>query len=227
MLPAFPLFFGCVIVCAIAAPHLEFHRRWVVNQNYGEPGTVAPSRKRVLPLNTIAAFEAPAHHISFTRAAQELHLSQGAVSRQTQVLEEPIVVEFNCCHKETQPTRAETFFQQAIAECLNSIRCALTVIETLEDRSVAIAASVGSQSFWSMPAVIAFSDEYPDIRMRVIACDQLLDSSREQVDLAIRCGDVRFPSLEAVKLFDDEIFPGCSGACQQTHNVSSREDLTR
>ena len=185
-------------------------------------------KKRLPPLNTIAAFEASARLMSFTRAAQELSLSQGAVSRQIQILEQRLGVElFVRRHKEIHLTRPGAVFQQAITESLGTIRRAVAVLETLDDRSVTISASVAMSSFWLMPAILTFTDEHPDIKIRVVASDELIHPSREHIDLTIRYGDVEIAGMKSVKLFDEEIFPLCSPGYTEAHPVSSAEDLTR
>jgi DNA-binding transcriptional LysR family regulator len=179
-------------------------------------------------LNTIAAFEAAARLTSFTKAAEELNLSQGAVSRQIQVLEERIgVALFNRRHKEIHLTKAGFIFQQAITRSLLSIRRAVSVIENLETQTVTIAASVGMSSFWLMPAIIAFREEHPQIDIRVLASDQQVDPRKEPVDLAIRYGDGHWQGLEKVKLFDEEIFPVCSRDYLIGKNITSLHDLSR
>lgn len=189
---------------------------------------MASSNKRLPPLNTIAAFEASARHMSFTRAAKELCLSQGAISRQIQILEQRLGVPlFVRRHKEIQLTRPGVIFQQAITESLGTIRRAVAIIETLDDRSVSISASVAMSSFWLMPAILTFTDEHPDIKIRVVASDELIDPSREHIDLTIRYGDVQIAGMETHKLFDEEIFPVCSPAYRDAHPVSCPEDLTR
>ncbi len=189
---------------------------------------MATSRRRLPPLNTVAAFEASARHLSFTRAAEELHLSQGAISRQIQVLEERLGVPlFSRRHKEIQLTKAGGIFQNAIAESLNSIRRAVSTIEMLDVQTVTIAASVGMSSFWLMPAMLAFSDQHPDINIRVHASDHLIDPTREPVDLMIKYGDARFPGMTSVKLFDEEVFPICSIGYREAHEISCPEDLIR
>jgi len=187
---------------------------------------VYKSKKRLPPLNTIAAFEASARLMSFTKAAEELHLSQGAVSRQIQVLEERIGVPlFNRRHREIDLTKAGVIFQQAIAQSLMSIRRAVALIENLESSSVTIAASVAMSSFWLMPALIGFRELHPDIEIRVLASDQPLDPRREAVDLAIRYGDGHWPGLIKTKLFDEEIFPVCSPEYLESRPISCPDDL--
>ncbi|WP_301836640.1 LysR substrate-binding domain-containing protein [Burkholderia cenocepacia] len=183
-------------------------------------------RKRLPPLNTISAFEASARLMSFTKAAEELHLSQGAVSRQIQVLEERMGVPlFTRRHKEIQLTRAGLIFQQAIAQSLNTIRRAVTMIEALDTSTVTIAASNAMANFWLMPAIFEFSTQHPNIDIRVLASNSLVDPWHEPVDLAIRYGDGHWPNLAKVKLFEEEIFPVCTPAYQKAHEIKSVQDL--
>ncbi|WP_233848736.1 LysR substrate-binding domain-containing protein [Paraburkholderia sp. HD33-4] len=183
-------------------------------------------RKRLPPLNTISAFEASARLMSFTKAAEELHLSQGAVSRQIQVLEERMGVPlFTRRHKEIQLTRAGLIFQQAIAQSLNTIRRAVTMIEALDTSTVTIAASNAMANFWLMPAIFEFRSQHPNIDIRVLASNTPVDPWHEPIDLAIRYGDGHWPNLTKVKLFEEEIFPVCSPSYQGSHKITHARDL--
>jgi LysR family glycine cleavage system transcriptional activator len=188
--------------------------------------TMTPPAKRLPPLNTIAAFEASARLVSFTRAAEELHLSQGAVSRQIQLLEARLgVALFERHHREIHLTKAGTIFHQAIAASLSSIRRAVSMIESTETHSVTVSASVAMSSFWLMPAIIAFCDAYPSINIRVLASAQPMDPRREPVDLAIHYGDGNWPGLRKYKLFDEEIVPICSPDYLAAHPISSVDEI--
>ncbi|QCP49622.1 LysR family transcriptional regulator [Trinickia violacea] len=164
--------------------------------------------------------------MSFTKAAEELHLSQGAVSRQIQVLEERMGVPlFNRRHKEIQLTRAGLIFQQAIAQSLNTIRRAVTMIEALDTSTVTIAASNAMANFWLMPAIFEFRSEHPHIDIRVLASNSPVDPWHEPIDLAIRYGDGHWPNLTKVKLFEEEIFPVCAPLYLQKHDIRTVRDL--
>ncbi|MFX1670983.1 LysR substrate-binding domain-containing protein [Paraburkholderia sp. A2WS-5] len=178
------------------------------------------------PLNTISAFEASARLMSFTKAAEELHLSQGAVSRQIQVLEDRMGVPlFTRRHKEIQLTRAGLIFQQAIAQSLNSIRRAVTMIEALDTSTVTIAATNAMANFWLMPAIFEFRSQHPNIDIRVLASNSPIDPWHEPIDLAIRYGDGHWPNLTKVKLFEEEIFPVCAPSYQRNHGIKTVQDL--
>ncbi|MCY1509852.1 Glycine cleavage system transcriptional activator [compost metagenome] len=186
------------------------------------------SRKRLPPLNTIAAFEASARLMSFTSAAAELSLSQGAVSRQIQRLEERIgTALFERRHKKIELTKAGDIFYRAICESLVSIRRAVMDIERLNSTHVTISASLAMSSFWIMPAILKFKHLAPEINISILANDQVMDPSRDAVDLAILYGDGSWPDLNSYKLFDEKIFPVCSETYASEHMIKSIEDLTK
>ncbi|CAI3797984.1 Glycine cleavage system transcriptional activator [Pseudomonas sp. MM221] len=186
------------------------------------------SRKRLPPLNTIAAFEASARLMSFTGAAEELSLSQGAVSRQIQRLEERIGTSlFERRHKKIELTRAGDIFYRAICQSLVSIRHAVQDIERLNSSQVSISASLAMSSFWVMPAILKFKQLAPQINVSILANDHVLDPSREAVDLAILYGDGAWPNLKVHKLFDEVIFPVCSPQYAGEHRIETIEDLSR
>lgn len=132
---------------------------------------------------------------------------------------------FNRRHKEIQLTRAGFIFQQAIAQSLNTIRRAVTMIEALDTSTVTIAASNAMASFWLMPAIIDFRSQHPDIDIRVLASNTPVDPWQDPVDLAIRYGDGHWPNVTKVKLFDEEIFPVCTPAYREEHCINSLKDL--
>ncbi|WP_454805201.1 LysR substrate-binding domain-containing protein [Paraburkholderia fungorum] len=184
------------------------------------------SKKRLPPLNTIAAFEAAARLMSFTKGAEELCISQGAVSRQIQILEERIgCALFTRNHREIRLTKAGVIFQHAISQSLASIRKAVSTIEALETNTVTIAASVAMSSFWLMPALIDFRDKHPEINIRVLASDHGFDPRKDPVDLVIRYGDGNWPGLEKAYLVDEIIFPICSKAYLAERKIASLDDL--
>lgn len=186
------------------------------------------SRKRLPPLNTIAAFEASARLMSFTAAAEELSLSQGAVSRQIQRLEERIGTSlFERRHKKIELTRAGEIFYRAICQSLVSIRHAVQDIERLNSSQVSISASLAMSSFWVMPAILKFKQLAPQINISILANDHVLDPSREAVDLAILYGDGEWPNLKVHKLFDEVIFPVCSPQYAAEQCIESIKDLSR
>ncbi|MHA7684998.1 LysR substrate-binding domain-containing protein [Cupriavidus sp. PET2-C1] len=151
--------------------------------------------------------------MSFTRAAEELHLSQAAVSRQVQSLEARLGTPlFVRRHKEIILTPAGLEFQEAIAEGLLALRSAIARIRNLSDKSVTVSASLAMSSFWLMPAILDFQTAHPDIPIRVLASDSVIEPGAASGDLAIRYGNGAWEGVSAIKLFDEVILPVCSPA---------------
>lgn len=181
---------------------------------------------RLPSLNTIAAFEASARLLSFTRAAEELHLSQAAVSRQIQSLEARLGTPlFVRRHKEIALTPAGVAFQEAIAEGLMALRSAIARVRNLNDKSVTVSASLAMSSFWLMPAILDFQSAYPDIPIRVLASDSAVEPGAATGDLAIRYGNGAWDDVTAIKLFDEVILPVCSPSFMAGRSSLATEDL--
>jgi len=184
--------------------------------------------KRLPPLNAMKAFEAAARCLSFTRAAEELHLSQSAVSRQIQGLEQQLgAVLFERRHKEIELTRAGVIFYESVTACLASIRQSVQDIRNLSSSTVTIAATTGMAGFWLVPAILKFRQQRPDIHIQVLATDDAVDPRRELIDFSIRYGNGDFPGFTAIKLFDEEIFPVCSKAYLEKRGIRRISDLSR
>lgn len=176
-----------------------------------------PTHLRLPSLNTIAAFEASARHLSFTRAAEELHLSQAAVSRQIQSLEARLGAPlFTRRHKEISLTSAGLEFQAAITEGLLALRNAIATVQSRSDSSVTITASLAMSSYWLMPAILEFQTAHPGIPIRVLASDSPIEHATASGELAIRYGHGAWEEVRgdvcASKLFDEVILPVCSPA---------------
>ncbi|MCE4058723.1 LysR substrate-binding domain-containing protein [Pandoraea sputorum] len=187
---------------------------------------MSTNHTRLPSLNMIAAFEASARHLSFTRASEELHLSQAAISRQVQSLETRLGVDlFVRRHKEISLTKAGVLFQEAIAEGLAGIRNAISHIQGLNDTSVTVSASLAMASFWLMPAILEFREEHPDILIRVLASEEASTSVPTGADLAIRYGSGTQRTQQSFKLFDEIVFPICTPSFLRGRDVLELEDL--
>ncbi len=186
------------------------------------------TQRRLPPLENIVAFESAARLGSFTRAAEELHLSQAAVSRQIQKLEESLGVPlFLRRHKEVSLSSAGKLFQNAVGESIATIQRCVNDIERLDGRKVTVAASLGMSSFWLMPAILAFQEQHPEIDIRVLASDETCDLQRDPVDFAIQYGDGHWPGITAIEILEEVLFPVCSPQYLQQRGISRVEDITQ
>src|SRR5687768_12043484 len=171
--------------------------------------TTRPSR---LSLDLLKGFEAAARHLSFTRAAQELFLTQSAVSREIKTLEEQLGQQlFQRVNPGLRLTDAGQTLYRAVAEALLLIEQAtgrLAASPTTE--ALTVTTSVPLASMWLVPKLQRFFQRYPDIDVRTVASNETLDLERERLDLAIRWIAPGAVEAGAEHLFDVEIYPVCS-----------------
>lgn len=167
---------------------------------------------RRLSLDLLKGFEAAARHLSFTRAAQELSLTQSAVSRGIKSLEEQIGQPlFVRIHRGLRLTDAGRLLQRAVGEALDLIDdvtgrlAAARATETLT-----ITPSAPLASTWLVPKLASFLRLRPDVDVRCISVDHKLDLERERLDLAIRWAPAGASVPGGDWLFDMQCFPVCA-----------------
>ncbi len=178
-----------------------------------------------LPLNGLKAFEAAARHLSFTRAAAELHVTQAAVSHQVKTLELRLGVKL---FRRLPKSLLLTDEGQALLPDLHDAfeRMARALARVSSGRGAATLSVTTLTTFaltWLVSRLPRFQAAHPDIEVRLATTARMVDFVREDVDVAIRYGDGRWPGLVVTKLFDDELTP----LCGRTHRDRLRrpEDL--
>jgi len=163
-------------------------------------------------LNAVRAFEAAARHESFTRAAEELCVTQGAVSHQVKALETELAIKlFN-------RERQRLIITEAGREYLNVVRDALDRIAVGTERLLqrqsggvlTVSTSPDFAAKWLVHRLGHFAEAHADIDLRVSATLHHVDFAREEVDLAVRHGDGNWPGLETVRLSAEQLFAVCS-----------------
>jgi LysR family glycine cleavage system transcriptional activator len=168
--------------------------------------------RRLPPLSALRPFEAAARLESFSRAAEELHLTHGAVSRQVRALEDHLGAALFTRHgKRVALTIAGRAFAERVRNALQEIAQAA---EALGDRrranrlTVSVLPSFASR--WLMPRLIRFMDANPGIEVNVLASTVLANFANDEVDIAIRFGRGPWPPLVCEEFLDDEYFPVAS-----------------
>ena len=164
------------------------------------------------PLNALRAFEAIARHLSFAKAAQELHVTPAALSHQIRALEEQLGLElFHRRARAIELTEAGRLIYPGIHAGFESVRNAVGQLERTRDQNiVVISATPGLVAKWLMPRLWRFLRAHPDIDARVSATMKVADFSAEGVDVAIRLSKRLMPDLHAQKLFEDSMLPVCA-----------------
>lgn len=170
--------------------------------------------RRLPPLHSIRAFEAAARHLSFNRAAEELHVTPSAVSHQIRTLEEHLGVKlFDRLTRRVVLTRDGQAFLPAVRGALDQIGAAAERIQSnRDDGSLTVQASPNFATEWLVPRLLGFQAEHPDIEVKLMTT-RGHDGMRfdfEQVDLAIWYGKGSWPDVDCEWLMREELVPVCS-----------------
>lgn len=168
--------------------------------------------RRLPPLNALKAFEAAARHESFTRAAEELCVTQGAVSHQVKALETELGLKLFI--RERQRLVITELGREYLAVLRDAFDRIALGTEQLRQRQTSgvltVSTSPDFAAKWLVNRLGHFLDAHPEIDLRVSATMQHVDFAREDVDVAVRHGEGNWPGLEAVRLSLEELFPVCS-----------------
>ena len=168
--------------------------------------------RRLPPLSALRPFEAAARLESFSRAAEELHLTHGAVSRQVRALEEHVGCALFSRHgKRVALTAAGRAFAERVRNALQEISQAAEALgDRRRDHRLTVSVLPSFASRWLMPRLIRFMDANPAIEVNVMASTALANFANDEVDVAIRFGRGPWPTLACEEFLDDEYFPVAS-----------------
>ena len=168
--------------------------------------------RRLPPLNSIRAFEATARHLSFSKAADELNVTPGAVSQQVKVLEDYLNLKlFKRRNRIILLTYEAQICLPLITESLDNMSQAIDMIrEQSNDKPLTVTVSPTFASRWLMPRLSSFRNEYPDIDVRIDATNDMVDLVNDDIDVGIRFGTGEYSGLEADFLFSQNLIPVCS-----------------
>jgi LysR family glycine cleavage system transcriptional activator len=166
----------------------------------------------LLPLNALRAFEAIARHLSFAKAADELHVTPAALSHQIRSLEEQLGLElFFRRTRAIELTEAARLIYPGLRSGFESVRHAVGQLERAREANVlVISATPGLVAKWLMPRLWRFLRAHPGIDARVSATLKLADFTADGVDVGIRLSKGIHPELHVEKLFEDSMLPVCS-----------------
>jgi LysR family glycine cleavage system transcriptional activator len=189
---------------------------------------MAQLRRRLPPVNSMVVLEAAGRLLNFTRAGEELGLTQSAVSRQIQLLEEHLGAPmFQRQGRNLQLTRDGVRLHRSVTMGLGHI--ADTAVDIRRHRGtgeLTVATSVTFANYWLMARLAQFRAQHPDIELRLVASTKLHDLVAAGVDIAIRYGSGRWDGLDVIRIFDNEIWPVCAPAYLDGRpTLSGVEDL--
>ncbi len=179
-------------------------------------------------LDLFHTFEAVARHRSFTLAADELCLTQSAVSRQIKTLEDALGLRlFRRLHRAIEVTAEGQRLFESVTRGLEDISSCLSALgAAAKAPQITVCASVAFAWFWLMPRLQRFGALQPDVDLRVLATDQPVLPGAGEVDVAILFGSGQWEGLEAQLLFGERVYAVCSPTYLGDHPELRRaEDL--
>lgn len=183
------------------------------------------------PLDLVRGFEAAARRLSFTQAAAELFVTQSAVSRQVQSLEEFLGVKlFERRHKALALTDAGNAYYRSAAAALTELRAATQRLrDSARGHVLTVTSTVSFASIWLVPRLARFRQGHPGIDVRVAATHEVLDLEREGIDVAIRDIPSGREPPGTVRLVGEQMCPVASPAYVESSKapLATPADLAR
>lgn len=184
-------------------------------------------------IQTLRAFEAAGRHQSYTLAADELHLTHGAISHRIRELETRLGVNLfeRSGHKMIPTPEAHRLLVQ--------VRQILTMLDAAFPQSKSRSAQLRGKttlvlsvlpalaSRWLLPRLATFQSMHPDFELDLRVSSDLVDFANSGVDAAIRYGPGNWPDVRATKLSDEYLFPVCTAAMKGELNIQTPTDLER
>lgn len=184
------------------------------------------------PLNSLIAFEAAVRHMSFTRAAVELNLSQSAVSRQIVHLEAFLGRKlFVRQQRRLTLTRAgETYALQVRSILDDCVNATAEVMKSTGENELTVACTAGVAQFWMAPRLGDFRRQYPNFKLRLIVRDGVTSLSSFEFDIGLYyLKQAALPGFETTYAIPEKVFPVCApaylAACRERYGLGEHQKL--
>ena len=187
-------------------------------------------RTRPLSVGYLRCFEVTARLLNFRAAADELALSQSAVSRQIQSLEDELGMVLFLRHtRSVELTEAGVVLFRTVSALLNQLDLTVQQIRhSVLRKSIAVTTFASFASMWLIPRLASFQNLHPEIDIRIDASDKPVDLSISDIDIAIRYGPASRMPTGATRLFGDQLIAVASPRLlEQEGGIQSAHDLTR
>ena len=170
---------------------------------------MSTSRQRPLSLGNLRAFEAVARRLSFSDAADELHVTQSAVSRQIKSLEDELGAPlFSRGTRHVELNGAGSTLLRAVAPWLDRLDASVRQIRQARGRrAVHLSTFPSFASLWLIPQMEAFQRSHPDLDIRVSATDRIVDLEEPDLDVVLRYCSPRDVPPGSVRMFGEVITP--------------------
>ncbi len=179
-------------------------------------------------MSAVRAFEAAARHLSFTRAAEELGMTQAAVSYQIRLLEERIGTPlFVRLPREVRLTASGRQLAPKVTEAIDLLGSAFSEIADKTEHHLHISVLPTVVSSWLGPRLASFQTAQPNISIRVHMSTDLVDFKRDAIDLSVRSGNGDWPGNDVFPLFPIDYMPVCTPAFMKKHQLRQPCDVLR
>jgi LysR family glycine cleavage system transcriptional activator len=185
-------------------------------------------KQRLPSLNGLRAFEAAARHLSFTKASEELNVTQTAISHQIKRLEDELGLQlFIRRNRRLLLTEAGQDYLPPVRTAFQGLHNATERLYRRDESGTLVVATMTSFAMkWLVPRLAGFQAAHPEISVRITTSNELTDFAREDVDLAIRWGRGSWPGLRVDHLVGEAVFPICSPALRDgPPRIEQPEDL--
>ena len=187
------------------------------------------TRTRLPPLNALRAFEAAARLGSISRAADEIHVTHGAISHQVKALEEFLGVPLLARQgRGIAPTPAGKRLAERAGAALDQIAEVAAAIARIDDPGrLTISTLPSLATRWLMPRIGSFMEAHPELEVNLHTSQSLVDFARDGVDVAIRFGRGSWPGVRQERLMSEEYLAVCSPAINGGVLPKRPEDLRK
>ncbi|WP_431857101.1 transcriptional regulator GcvA [Azospirillum sp.] len=167
---------------------------------------------RLPPLQTLRAFEATGRRLSMTLAAEELHVTHGAVSRQIRALEDHLGVQlFRRLTRRIEFSDEGSAFFAVVTRLLSELSREAENIRRRNDTArLVVSSGVSFASKWLTPRLHRLMARYPDYDVHLEVTDVAIDFSKSQADVAMRYGSGRYPHADSERIMNETVSPVCS-----------------
>lgn len=183
---------------------------------------------RLPSLSALHVFEAASRHGNFSRAADELHVTHGAVSHQIRSLEQELgATLFVRGRRGVALTPEGTALAAVMRDALDRIARGVEAVRGRMPGALTVSVLPAFATHWLIPRLADFQAKHPEIEVNVRASQELVDFVHDHVDVAVRYGPGTWRGLSATRLLDERVFPVCSPDFAGGRLPRSVEALTR
>jgi LysR family transcriptional regulator, glycine cleavage system transcriptional activator len=181
---------------------------------------------RLPPFSSLVALEAAARHKSYSRAADELFVTHGAISQQVRKLEEELGVQlFARRGNQMEPTPTGAALAAQVGEAIATLRKGVDSARSAASGPIVVSTGAAFATRWLVTQLARLSADTGELDMTIRVEDRMSDLATDGADVALRFGEGPWPGTESVRLIDEVLFPVCSPALLERYPIEKPEDL--